>query len=208
MACPLGRPEGAQAPWHPDKPREGPLSIRRTRGPAAAQIFGKSPSGKGGVGGILSWDARCRASVSACLLSVAPVGVRAGWCCGNLNNWGNAGLAARNSNNGTTNSNWNGCAGSPGLYPPKRYCIGYPALMSENCIRNQRRLVPREKATADTNRKEACCENLLQTRRLQRRERGLHPARGPHGLCRQTASKAAIPPPAAGHRGHFPGRAA
>ena len=23
------------------------------------------------------------------------VGVRAGWCCGNLNNWGNAGLAAR-----------------------------------------------------------------------------------------------------------------
>ena len=25
MACPLGRPEGAQAPWHPDKPREGPL---------------------------------------------------------------------------------------------------------------------------------------------------------------------------------------
>lgn len=30
MACPLGRPEGAQAPWHPDKPREGPLKSRRT----------------------------------------------------------------------------------------------------------------------------------------------------------------------------------
>ena len=29
MACPLGRPEGAQAPWHPDKPREGPLQSRR-----------------------------------------------------------------------------------------------------------------------------------------------------------------------------------
>ena len=29
MACPLGRPEGAQAPWHPDKPQEAPLSIRR-----------------------------------------------------------------------------------------------------------------------------------------------------------------------------------
>ena len=32
MACPEGRPEGAQAPWHPDKPREGPLQSRRTRG--------------------------------------------------------------------------------------------------------------------------------------------------------------------------------
>ena len=42
-------------------------------------------------------------------------GVRAGWCCGYLNSWGNAGLAARNSNIGTTFSSWHGCAGSPGL---------------------------------------------------------------------------------------------
>ena len=42
-------------------------------------------------------------------------GVRAGWCCGYLFFWGFAGLAARNSYNGTTNRNWDGCAGSPGL---------------------------------------------------------------------------------------------
>ena len=42
-------------------------------------------------------------------------GVRAGWCCGSLLNWGYAGLAARDSNYGTTDSNWDGCAGSPGL---------------------------------------------------------------------------------------------
>ena len=42
-------------------------------------------------------------------------GVRAGWCCGCLIHWGSAGLAARLSNNGTTNSYWAGCAGSPGL---------------------------------------------------------------------------------------------
>lgn len=42
-------------------------------------------------------------------------GVRAGWCCCGLSNWGNAGLAARASNLGTPHSTWNGCAGSPGL---------------------------------------------------------------------------------------------
>ena len=42
-------------------------------------------------------------------------GVRAGWCCGNLPDWGNAGLAARYSSYGTADSNWTGCAGSPGL---------------------------------------------------------------------------------------------
>lgn len=58
-------------------------------------------------------------------------GVRAGWCCNNLNNWGNAGLAARNSNNGTTIRYWYGCAGSPGMYPPKRYCIEYSARIGK-----------------------------------------------------------------------------
>ena len=42
-------------------------------------------------------------------------GVRAGWCCGNLNYWGAAGLAARYSNGGTPNRYWSGCAGVPGL---------------------------------------------------------------------------------------------
>ena len=42
-------------------------------------------------------------------------GVRAGWCCCTLPGWGNAGLAARNSGLGTTDRNWGGCAGSPGL---------------------------------------------------------------------------------------------
>lgn len=42
-------------------------------------------------------------------------GVRAGWCCGYLASWGNAGLAARCSNFGPTASGWHGCAGSPGL---------------------------------------------------------------------------------------------
>ena len=42
-------------------------------------------------------------------------GVRAGWCCCNLNNSGNAGLAARYSTNGATFANWHGCAGAPGL---------------------------------------------------------------------------------------------
>jgi len=42
-------------------------------------------------------------------------GLRAAWCCCNLNNGGNAGLPARNSNNGTGNANWNGGSGSPGL---------------------------------------------------------------------------------------------
>ncbi len=46
----------------------------------------------------------------------AASGVRAAWCLGNLNNNGNAGLAARNSNNGTTNSNWNGSVGAPSGY--------------------------------------------------------------------------------------------
>ena len=71
MACPLGRPEGAQAPWHPDKPREGPLQSRRTRGPAAAQIFGKSPSGKGGAGGILSVGCSMPSVSFSLFLSVA-----------------------------------------------------------------------------------------------------------------------------------------
>lgn len=42
-------------------------------------------------------------------------GVRAGWCCCPLYFWGDAGLAARYSSNGTTFSAWHGCAGSPGL---------------------------------------------------------------------------------------------
>ena len=42
-------------------------------------------------------------------------GVRAGWCCGYLNDWGYAGLAARFSSGGTTIGYWYGCAGSPGL---------------------------------------------------------------------------------------------
>ena len=42
-------------------------------------------------------------------------GVRAGWCCRYLSNWGSAGLAARHSNAGTTNRVWSGCAGVPGL---------------------------------------------------------------------------------------------
>ena len=43
-------------------------------------------------------------------------GVRAGWCCGHLLNWGHAGLAARDSSiGGTASSGWYGCAGSPGL---------------------------------------------------------------------------------------------
>ena len=184
MACPLGRPEGAQAPWHPDKPREGPPPKPPDQGAGGRANFWKKPFRRGKcrwytIGGMLDAERQFQPFSER-----RRVGVRAGWCCNNLNNWGNAGLAARNSNNGTTNRNWDGCAGSPGLYPPKRYCIGYPALMSENCIRNQRRLVPRGKATADTNRKETCCENLLQTRRLQRRERGLYPAGRTPGLCR------------------------
>lgn len=39
--------------------------------------------------------------------------VRAAWCCCNLNNNGNAGLPARNSNNTVTNTNWNGSVGCP-----------------------------------------------------------------------------------------------
>lgn len=42
-------------------------------------------------------------------------GVRAGWCCGNLNDWGRAGLAARASGLGIGTAIWYGCAGSPGL---------------------------------------------------------------------------------------------
>lgn len=42
----------------------------------------------------------------------AASGVRAAWCCGGLGNVGLAGLACRNSNNGTTNANWNGSVGS------------------------------------------------------------------------------------------------
>lgn len=63
-------------------------------------------------------------------------GVRAAWVFGNLNNNGNAGLAARNSNNGTGNSNWNGSVGAPSGYHLVRFiyqCIIYSALMCENC---------------------------------------------------------------------------
>ena len=42
-------------------------------------------------------------------------GVRAGWCCGGLLEWGFAGLAARSSGLGTASRHWAGCAGSPGL---------------------------------------------------------------------------------------------
>ena len=47
----------------------------------------------------------------------AASGVRAAWCCNNLNNGGNCGLAARNSNNSTGNSNWNGSVGVPSGFP-------------------------------------------------------------------------------------------
>lgn len=53
---------------------------------------------------------------SAMYVEPRSSGVRAPWCVCNLNNNGNAGLAARNSNNGTTNSNWNGAGGSPSGY--------------------------------------------------------------------------------------------
>lgn len=46
-------------------------------------------------------------------VGTAESGVRAGWACGNLNNNGNAGLPARNSNNSTSNANWNGSVGCP-----------------------------------------------------------------------------------------------
>lgn len=42
-------------------------------------------------------------------------GVRAGWCCGGLDRWGAAGLAARVSSIGIGAASWYGCAGSPGL---------------------------------------------------------------------------------------------
>ena len=42
-------------------------------------------------------------------------GVRAGWCCGGLSNWGTAGLAAHGSHYGVDDASWDGCAGSPGL---------------------------------------------------------------------------------------------
>lgn len=42
-------------------------------------------------------------------------GVRAGWCCGTLNTWGSAGLAARPSSHGAALAHWSGGAGSPGL---------------------------------------------------------------------------------------------
>lgn len=48
-------------------------------------------------------------------LALRTSGVRAGWCCGPLAAWGDAGLAARASDYGTTRSHWSGCAGSPGL---------------------------------------------------------------------------------------------
>jgi hypothetical protein len=51
----------------------------------------------------------------------AASGVRAGWCFGNLDNWGNAGAACRNSNNSVGNANWNGSLGATGyernVYP-------------------------------------------------------------------------------------------
>ena len=40
-------------------------------------------------------------------------GVRAGWCCCLLNYHGNAGLAARSSDNGTTGSYWYAAVGAP-----------------------------------------------------------------------------------------------
>ena len=55
----------------------------------------------------------------------AASGVRAGWCWGNLNNGGNAGLACRNSNNSVGNANWNGSVGSTGYV-----CISYIAPYS------------------------------------------------------------------------------
>ena len=44
-------------------------------------------------------------------VGLATSGVRASWRCCNLNNNGNASLAAANSNNTTGNRNWNGSAG-------------------------------------------------------------------------------------------------
>ena len=50
-----------------------------------------------------------RAELKAALRGTG--GVRASWRCCNLNNNGNASLAAANSNNTTGNRNWNGSAG-------------------------------------------------------------------------------------------------
>ena len=67
----------------------------------------------------------------------AKSGVRAGWCFCYLDTYGTAGLAARNSNNGTGNSNWNGSVGAPSGYLHlvrlNYQRIIYSALMCENC---------------------------------------------------------------------------
>ncbi len=87
-------------------------------------------------------------------------GVRAAWACCNLNNNGNAGLPARNSNNSTGNSNWNGSAGSPGLVwgqsapcTENIYCAVYSAPIGKivlkpaeasSCGERHRRHKPRD----------------------------------------------------------------
>ncbi len=46
-------------------------------------------------------------------VSPATSGVRAAWCCCDLDDYGAAGLAARNSNRGTTHGRWFGSVGAP-----------------------------------------------------------------------------------------------
>ena len=88
---------------------------------------------------------------AGCYIQPRSSGVRAAWCFCNLNNNGNAGLAARNSNNGTTNSNWNAAVGAPSGYLhlvcEKYQCIIYSALMCENCQK------PAPPVTAPVNRR-------------------------------------------------------
>lgn len=80
----------------------------------------------------------------------AASGVRAAWRCCNLNNGGNASLAAANSNNWVGNANWNGGLGVQLVQKIINHCIIHSALMCENflkpasrrCVRRKRRVHP------------------------------------------------------------------
>jgi len=78
----------------------------------------------------------------------------AAWVWANLNDNGNCGLAARNSNNDVANANWNGAGGAPGLCQISALVRRiFRAYVLKLC-RNQRRLVAAANATDDTNREE------------------------------------------------------
>lgn len=80
----------------------------------------------------------------------AASGVRAPWRCCNLNNGGNASLAAANSNNWVGNANWNGGVGVQLVQKIIIHCIIHSALMCENflkpasrrCVRRKGRVHP------------------------------------------------------------------